>query len=770
MKTGFSLGLVLFTFAVSSVTAAPWPEILPGTQRLTMSGDIADQQVASVDRFLLDEIARSVETRIKYWERDTSSPLKYSASVQSNRGRLAHILGVRMERLKYSGPEIIHTTEKSPLVGRGSNFEVYAIRWPVLEGVNGEGLLLVPLGIAPVANFVVVPDADQLPEQIAGLSKGVPFESQIARRLAESGCRVVVPVLMDRQIKARKGRAKLTNRELIYRGTYELGAHVIGLELQKVLAIVDWFYAKSSPDATRVGVVGWGEGGLLALYAGALDERIRVVGVSGYFDSRQNIWQEPIDRNVFGLLEQFGDAELASLIAPRSLIIEAAKGPQVIIPPGTGGAPGRITTPALPVVRAEIQRAKSLVMGLKPEPVLELVISGDGNGPYGTPEFLKQILAKADSTLELAAAGEDPQNLHPEFVYQQRQDRQMEEMLRYSQWLLRESPDVRRNFFAKLDVSSRGKFEETVEWYRKFFYDEVIGRVDHPLLPSNARTRRIYDERDYTGYEVVLDVFTNVFAYGILLLPKDLKVGEKRPVVVCQHGLEGRPQDTIERTASYGIYRQFSSVLANRGFIVFAPQNLYIFNDRFRTLQRKANPIKKTLYSIITPQHQQIVDWLSTLPNVDPDRIGFYGISYGGKTAMRVPPLVTNYCLSICSGDFTEWVEKNASTRDKYMWHDEYEIFEHDLGSTFNYAEMATLIAPRPFMVETGFFDARNDMVGLEFAKIRLLYSGRLGIGDRAEIEWFVGDHLIHGVGTFDFLHKHLNWPKGWRSSRIEYE
>ena len=29
---------------------------------------------------------------------------------------------------------------------------------------------------------------------------------------------------------------------------------------------------------------------------------------------------------------------------------------------------------------------------------------------------------------------------------------------------------------------------------------------------------------------------------GILILPRDLKPGEKRPVVVCQHGLEGRPQ------------------------------------------------------------------------------------------------------------------------------------------------------------------------------------------------------------------------------------
>ena len=81
---------------------------------------------------------------------------------------------------------------------------------------------------------------------------------------------------------------------------------------------------------------------------------------------------------------------------------------------------------------------------------------------------------------------------------------------------------------------------------------------------------------------------------------------------------------------------------------------------------------------------------------MDPAKIAFYGLSYGGKSAMRIPPLVKNYCLSICSADFNEWVWKNASTKSpySYVWTPEYEIFEFDLGSTFNYAEMAALIAP----------------------------------------------------------------------------
>ena len=163
--------------------------------------------------------------------------------------------------------------------------------------------------------------------------------------------------------------------------------------------------------------------------------------------------------------------------------------------------------------------------------------------------------------------------------------------------------------------------------------------------------------------------------------------------MVCQHGLEGRPQDVADPKVENPAYHQYAVRLAEKGFITFAPQNLYIFHDRFRTLQRKANPLKKTLFSLIVPQHQQITDWLKSLPYVDPARIAFYGLSYGGKSAMRIPPLVKNYCLSICSADFNEWVWKNASTKSpySYVWTPEYEIFEFDLGSTFNYAEMAAL-------------------------------------------------------------------------------
>ncbi|MGH7226731.1 MAG: alpha/beta hydrolase family protein, partial [Gemmataceae bacterium] len=345
-----------------------------------------------------------------------------------------------------------------------------------------------------------------------------------------------------------------------------------------------------------------------------------------------------------------------------------------------------------------------------------------------------------------------------------RQKRQFDQLVAFTQQVMRDSERYRQqHFWAKLDTSSLENYQKSCEPFRKQLDEEVLGKLPAPTLPMNPQTRPIYDEPKWRGYEVTLDLYPDVFAYGILLLPKDLKAGEKRPVVVCQHGLEGRPTDVCNPKERSKYYNSFGAQLADRGYIVYAPQNPYIGRDKFRVLQRKANPLGLSLFSFIVRQHERTLDWLATLPNVDPKRMAFYGLSYGGKTAMRVPALLPRYCLSICSGDFNEWIRKNVSLDypSSYMFSNEYEMPEFNLGHTFNYAEMAALIAPRPFMVERGHDDGVgiDEWIAYEYAKVRRLYS-RLKIPERTEIEFFAGRHEIHGQGTFRFLQKHLNWPK----------
>ena len=744
-------------------------QTLHGTEPLTIDGDLAAQMVEGLDGYVSRAIAGSVEGRTELWNRDYSSHNAYTESVEPNRARLRKRIGCLDSRLPIEELTYIATTNTAAQITEDESYTVSRVRWQVFDEVEGEGLLLEPKHNVPItAQIVALPDADWTPEMIAGVTDALPANAQFARHLAKAGCRVVVPLLINRDdtYSGNPTLGAMTNqphREFIYRMAFELGRHIIGYEVQKVLSLVDWMSLSDAP----IGVIGYGEGGLIGLYSAAVDTRIQATTISGYFQSRQEVWREPIYRNVWGLLHEFGDAEIASLIAPRSLVIETSRGPEVAGPPsvrdGRGGAaPGQLVSPPIHAVEPEFERAREFYRQLDGADAMCLVSPVDG--VPGSEETLTALLAglgvenaHIDSHSLLSPTTTD------EFDYEARQQRQFRQLVNLSQRFLRDAASRRQQFFwDKTDTSSLTRWEETCTDAKTYFWDEVIGRCPHPDAPANPRTRLIYDEPLWKGYEVVLDVWDGVFAYGILLLPKDLQPDEQRPVVVCQHGLEGRPQDTADPRIE-SVYHAYAASLADRGFITYAPQNPYIGLDAFRVIQRKANPIKWSLFSLIIRQHERTLDWLAEQPFVDADRIGFYGLSYGGKTAMRVPAVLERYACSICSADFNEWIVKNATyhSRYSYMFGGEYEMPEFDLGNTFNYGEMAGLIAPRPFMVERGHDDgvAPDEWVAHEFAVVRRLYV-QLGIADRTEIEFFDGGHQINSDKTFQFLHRHLNWPE----------
>ncbi|MCH2200411.1 MAG: hypothetical protein MK102_00460 [Fuerstiella sp.] len=768
----FSVSQMVVTatlLALTTTTTTTAAELIApsGTKPLTPSEDPAEKLVAGVDRFLLKQIAETRIHRNRRWHEVSKQHSVPEDFIESRRKELTEILGLRESRVQFGAVEFAGATVRSAQIASCDTFRVEQIRWPVLTdpdpgrpdlvSVTGEGLLLTPTE-RPIATVIAIPDADQTPEQLCGLIDGIADVHRYVLRLANAGCQVFVPAITSRHVESRNGRSIMTDREFIYRSSFVLGQHLIGYELQKVSALVDMVCAANHTERVPVGIVGYGEGGMLSLFAGALDPRISATAVSGFFGPREDSWQEPLDRNVFGLLNDFGAAQLAAMLTPRPLLVETANVPTFEFT-ANGGAPARLTAPSAFQVKEEVRMALSLGANIK-------VIS-PSDGAFGSTEWLQQFvnaLTKAvpteiSSNSSVVLKSTITTNQLSE-LNRQRRLRQLQELDRHNQAILRESPFVRKAFMANLDTSSIDSYLESMKPYRKEFRDNVIGRFDIELLPPNARSRKLKETEVWTAYEVSMDVFPDVTAYGVLLVPKNLKPDERRPVVVCQHGLEGRPLDTI--SDDHPAYHDFTAKLCERGFITFAPQNIYIFEDQFRTLQRKANPLGKTLFSVMVPQHQQIVNWLKSQPFVDGNRIAFYGLSYGGKSAMRIPALVTEYCLSICSADFNEWVLKNASTRDNfsYVWHGEYEIFEWNLGRTFNYSEMAALICPRPFMVERGHFDTvgEDDWVGFEYGKVRHLYAARLKIPERTEIEWFDGPHTINGLATFEFLHRHLNW------------
>lgn len=777
----------LLVMAASLVAAEEAP--LPGTSLLTGDDDLSERMAAGVTSYFERETLLSPEGRATYWQRDYTSPEAYEASVAANRERLTRLLGAVEPRQPVTDLESAVAVGAPAKLAETGAFTVQAVRWPLFDGVHGEGLLLQPKGKV-IARVVAIPDADHSPEVLIG---GGPLKEEAfpayARRLVENGCQVIIPTLIDRAA-IHSGSPRLNrftnqpHREWIYRQAYTFGRHIIGLEAQKIAAAVDWFAAQNAKQSLPIGVAGWGEGGLLAFYSAAIDTRIDAVLVSGYFDRRERLWAEPIYRNLFGLLREFGDAEIASLIVPRTLIIEHSRAPRVDGPPppleglharlGAAAAAGRIVTPVFADVTLEVERAKRLAGKFRDALQFHYrdfdkrggTESDRTIGPMAESSLLAFLRAMQPQITALAApASGDIAAPAPEAVAA-RQQRQVAELERHLQGLIDRSRIERDEYlWKKTPITTPEAWQAAMEPYREAFRKEINGVLPDDGTPLNAKSRMLFERPTWTAYEVTLDVTKpDVFVWGYLLLPKDLQPGERRPVIVAQHGGTGLPAVVINEDPQANMaYKAYAVQLVERGFVVFAPHFPWRTADRFfRVAERKANPLGQNTFAVIFAQHRKLLDWLTAQPWTDPQRIGFYGLSWGGKVAMRVPAVEPRYALSICSGDFNEWTWKCATTDwgNSYMFVPEYETLNFNLGMTFGHAEMAAMIAPRAFMVERGHDDGVgiDEWVAFEYAKVNRLYN-KLKIPQQTRIEFFDGGHEIHAIGTFDFIQRQFNWP-----------
>jgi dipeptidyl aminopeptidase/acylaminoacyl peptidase len=101
-----------------------------------------------------------------------------------------------------------------------------------------------------------------------------------------------------------------------------------------------------------------------------------------------------------------------------------------------------------------------------------------------------------------------------------------------------------------------------------------------------------------------------------------------RPVVIFVHGA-GIQQNVVEGWTQYSPNFKFASVLVHRGFVVFEVdyRGSTGYGREFRT------DVEGHLGGKDLEDELAGVDYLKTLPFVDPQRIGIYGGSYGGFMA-----------------------------------------------------------------------------------------------------------------------------------------
>lgn len=157
---------------------------------------------------------------------------------------------------------------------------------------------------------------------------------------------------------------------------------------------------------------------------------------------------------------------------------------------------------------------------------------------------------------------------------------------------------------------------------------------------------------------------------------------------------------------------------------------------------------------------KRVVDYLTSRDDIAPDRIGVYGISWGGRTAMYAAALDPRIAACVVSGHFMESTQKMAKPSPHYTAYIEvvenYAFFSRQ-ATEFADADVCSLICPRPVHIEQGREDrvAYWKMAQEEF-KIVQAYYAHLGMPGRATFEVFEGGHVVAGKDAFTSLEKWL--------------
>ena len=302
-------------------------------------------------------------------------------------------------------------------------------------------------------------------------------------------------------------------------------------------------------------------------------------------------------------------------------------------------------------------------------------------------------------------------------------------------------------------VFSSSDFLENIEKYREK-YIRMLGldKIESENVPTPMLTK-IGECEDGLIYSATVFVTLEIPMYGLLFVPHGI-LG-KAPLVIVQHGGGGTPELCSDLHGKNNYNRIVRRIL-KRGAVVFAPQ-LLLWNcaDPLPTAPTHNvkyersfvdNALKRFGMSITALEIKGImraIDYLVTLPCVDPDKIGMTGCSYGGYFTLHTMAADVRIKAGFSNACFND--------RNAYPWRDwSYK----NSGNTFHDAEIAALCAPRRLYVAIGkedtVFDYKTAIPEAERAKE---YFDACGCSDNFVFQVWDGGHTVPDDDYgFDFL------------------
>ncbi|MEE9460495.1 MAG: hypothetical protein V3V53_01585 [Bacteroidales bacterium] len=281
-----------------------------------------------------------------------------------------------------------------------------------------------------------------------------------------------------------------------------------------------------------------------------------------------------------------------------------------------------------------------------------------------------------------------------------------------------------------------------------------------PLSAKGSEPRTVFVGKDSVCsiYRIWIGVAEGVEAYGLYMVPHHI-VG-KAPLLICEHGGGGNPEAICDLDTRIN-YHSFGHEAAKRGYIVWAPGLIMrcgygndpeIEGANRNLLDRR---LKLLGTSIIGMELQMIIESTKTLvrhrTEIDGDRIGMTGLSWGGFYTLHVAALFPEIKVVVPSANFRDHdLVLNRVDDPKNR-------VDRELLNMFGSAQVAGMICPRPQMIQMGAEDTLFDLEGVRReAKKAAGYYEKLGIGELFEYSEHDGGHVFENESIFRFFEKHL--------------
>jgi dienelactone hydrolase len=290
--------------------------------------------------------------------------------------------------------------------------------------------------------------------------------------------------------------------------------------------------------------------------------------------------------------------------------------------------------------------------------------------------------------------------------------------------------------------------------------DKLLG-PHPPAVPLDQETTDVVDCGSYTRARVVFDTEATMSVPAFLLVPHARADAARGPAVLAIHG-HGPGKSLVCGVETQGPGDDYAHVLATLGYIVLAPdlrgfgersewmpEELYHCNwDLVCATMSGVTPLERNIWDM-----QRALDVLEAHPLVDPVRIAAAGLSYGGTTTLFLAALDARVRVAIVSGYLASW--QAAHTVPWNMCGSQ--VMRGQFGQ-LEHIDVASLIAPRPLLVESGTEDLIFPVAAARatVAQLRDVYRA-LGAPDDALVhDVFEGEHRWHGAAVEAFLGRWL--------------